>query len=116
MYQFCNGDHNKFVLLLREGVYKYEYMDSWEKINETSAPPKKACYSELNLGDITDDDYAHVQKVLYVFEIKNQGENHDMYVPSDELLLADVFENFRDKCTEIYELDPAHFLSALGLA
>ena len=50
-----------------------------------------------------------------MFEIKNQGENHDMYVPSDVLLLADVFENFRDKCTEIYELDLAHFLSAPGL-
>ena len=116
MYQFCNGDHNKFVLLLREGVYPYEYMDSWEKFNETSVPPKEAYYSELNLEDITNDDYGHVQKVLDVFEIKNQGESHDMYVPSDVLLLADVFEIFRDKCTEIYELDPAHFLSAPGLA
>ena len=51
-----------------------------------------------------------------MFEIKNQGENHDLYVLSDTLLLADVFENFRDKCIEIYELDPAHFLSAPGLA
>ena len=58
MYQFCNGDINKFVLLLRKGVYPYEYMDSWERFNETSLPDKKAFYSELNSEDITDKDYA----------------------------------------------------------
>ena len=51
-----------------------------------------------------------------MFEIKNLGEYHDLYVQSDTLLLADVFENFTDKCIEIYELNPAHFLSAPGLA
>ena len=71
MYQFCNGDLNKFVLLLRKGVYPYEYMDSWEKFNETSLPDKKAFYSKLNLEDITDKDYAHAQKVWEVFEIKD---------------------------------------------
>ena len=91
-------------------------MDSWEKFNETSIPPKEAFYSELNLEDTTNEDYAHVQKVWDVFEIKNRGEYHDLYVQSDTLLLADVFENFRDKCVEIYGLDPAHFLSAPGLA
>ena len=58
-YQFCNGDLNKFVLLLRKGVYPYEYMDSWERFNETSLPPKKGFYSELNLEDIKDEDYEH---------------------------------------------------------
>ena len=62
-HQFCNGDLNKFVLLLRKDVYPYEYMDSWERFNETSLPDKKAFYSELNLEDITDKDYAHAQKV-----------------------------------------------------
>ena len=109
MYQFCNGDLNKFVLLLRKGVYPYEYMDSWERFDETSLPNKKAFYSELNLEDITDKDYEHAQKVWKVFGIKNLGEYHDLYVQSDTLLLADVFENFRDKCIEIYELDAAHF-------
>ena len=112
---FCNGGPNEIGLLLRKGVYPYEYMDSWEKFNETSIPPKEAFYSELNLEDTTDEDYAHVQKVWDVFEIKNRGEYHDLYVQSDTLLLADVFENFRDKCIEIYGLDPAHFLSAPGL-
>ena len=63
VYQFCNGDINKFVLLLRKGVYPYEYMDSWERFDETSLPDKEAFHSELNLGDVTDEDYVHGQKV-----------------------------------------------------
>ena len=70
IYKFCNGDLNKFVLLLRKGVYPYEYMDSWERFDETSLPDKEAFYSELNLEDITDKDYEHAQKVWEVFEIK----------------------------------------------
>ena len=103
-------------MLLRKGVYPYEYMDSWERFNETSLPDKKAFYSELNLEDITDKDYAHAQKVFEEFKLKNLGDYHDLYVQSDTLLLADVFENFRNKCIEIYELDSAHFLSAPGLS
>ena len=103
-------------MLLRKGVYPYEYMDSWERFDETSLPDKEAFYSKLNLENITDKDYEHVQKVWEVFEIKNVGEYHDLYVQSNTLLLADVFENFRDKCIEIYGLDPAHFLSAPRLA
>ena len=94
-----------------QGVYPYEYMDSWERLNEASSPDKKSFYSELNKEGITDDDYVHAQRVWEVFKI-NLGGYHDLYVESDTLLLADVFENFRDKCMEIYELDPAHFLSA----
>ena len=70
----------------------------------------------MNNEGITVEDYAHVQKVWDIFEIINLGEYHDLYVQSDTLLLADVFENFRDKCIDIYELDPSHFLSAPGLA
>ena len=114
--QFCNGDLCKFVLLLRKGFYPYEYMDSWERSDETSLPDKKAFYSELNLKDITDKDYEHAQKVWEVFEMKNLDEYHDLYVQSNTLLLGAVFETFRDKCIEIYELDPAHFLSAPRLA
>ena len=79
-------------------------------------PLKKAFYSELNLEDITDKDYVHAQKVWEVFGINNLGEYHDLYVQCDTLLLADVFEKFRDTCIEIYGLDPSHFLSAPGLA
>ena len=101
MYQFCNGDLDKFVLLLRKDVYPCEDMDSWGKFNETSFPDKKAFYSELNLEAITDEEYAHGQKVWELFEIKNSGEYHDFDVQCDALLLADVFENFRDKCIEL---------------
>ena len=62
VYQFCNGDLNKFVLLLRKGVYPYEYMDSWEKFDETSFSDKTNFYSVLNLEDITDEDYEHAKK------------------------------------------------------
>ena len=115
-YQFCNEDVNKFVLLLKKGVYPNEYMDNLEKFNETSIPDKEDFYSELNKEGITDKDYVHAQKVWKVSEIKNLGEYHDLYVQSDTLLLADVFQNFRDKCIEIYELDPPYFLSAPRLA
>ena len=78
--------------MLRKGVYPYEYMDSWERFNETSLPNKEDFYGNLNM-----EDY------------------HDLYVQSDTLLLADVFNNFRDMCIKEYELDPGHFLSLPGL-
>ena len=67
-------------MFLRKGVYPYEYMDSWEKFDETVLPPKKAFYSNLDLEDISDEDYVHAQKVWDVFEINNLGEYHDLYV------------------------------------
>ena len=116
VYQFCNGDLNKFVFLLRKDVYPDEYMDNWEKFNETALPPKKDFYGNLNLEDISDEDHKHAQKVWDVFEIKNLGEYHDLYVKSDTLLLSDIFENFRNTSLNIYELDPVYFVSAPGLA
>ena len=95
MHKFCNSDLNKFFLLLRKGVYPYENIDSREKINETSIPPREAFYSELNLEDITDKDYEHVEKVSEAFKIKNHGKYHDLHVQYNIFLLADVFENFR---------------------
>ena len=108
-YQLCNKDLNKFALLLRKDVYPYEYMDQSEKFKEESLSDKESFYSELNKEGLTDEDYAHAQKVWDALDIKNLGEYHDLYVQSDTALLADVFESFRDKCIEIYELDPAHF-------
>ena len=90
IYQFCNINLNKFVLLLRKGVYPYEYTDSWEKFDETALPTKEAFCSNLNLEDNSDEDYTHVQKVWDIFEINNFGVYHDLYVQSDTLLLADV--------------------------
>ena len=99
-----------------EKVFVLEYIDDWEKFNKTSLPEKEDCYSHLNMKDITDADYAHAKRVCKDFEIKNLGKYHDLYVQSDTLLLANVFENFRNMCLEIYELDPAKFLLAPGLA
>ena len=110
------GDINKFVLFSRKGVYPYEHMDGWERFNETSLLDKTAFNGELNFEDCTDEDYMHYKKVFKELGLKNLSDYHDLYVQCDTLLLADVFENFRNKCIEIYELDPAHFLSAPGLA
>ena len=84
-------------------------MDSWERFNETSFPDKEAFYSNLNTEDITDVDYRHGKRVFKNLSNKNLGDYHDLYVQSDTLLLADVFENFRNMCIKVYELDPAHF-------
>ena len=115
-YEFCNGDLNKFILLLRKGVYPYEYMDSWHKFDETSLPDKEAFYSNLNMEDITHVAYRHGKKAFKECKLKHLGDYHDLYVQSNTLLLADVFENFRNTCVKVYELDPAHFLSAPELA
>ena len=100
-------------MLLRKGVYLYEDTDNWEKFDETTIPPKEAFYRKLNLEGISDADYEHAQEVS---GIKKRGEYHELYAQSDTLLLANVFQNFRDKCNEIYELDPVYFVSAPGLA
>ena len=95
--------------MLQKGVYPYEYTDDWEKFNETLLPEKEDFYSHLNLEDITDADNAHRKRVCKNFEIKYLREYHDLYVQNDTLLLADVFESFRNMCFEIYQLDPPNF-------
>ena len=94
----------------------YEYVDSWERFNKTPLPDKEAFYSNLNMDDITDFDHRHAKRVLKNLTNKNLGDYHDLYVQSDTILLADVFENFRNMCIKVCELDPAYFLSAPGLA
>ena len=89
-------------------------MDDWEQFNETSVSEKEDFYSHLSMEDITVSNYAHAKRVCKDFEIKKLGEYHDLFVKRDTLLLADVFENFRNMCFEIYELDPAKFLLAPG--
>ena len=91
-------------------------MDEWEKFNETSLPGKEELYSNPNMEDITKSDYIHAKRVCKESEVKNLDEYHNFRLKSDTLLLADVFENIRKMCLEIYQLDPVKFLSALGLA
>ena len=116
VYEFCGYNMNKLVSLLRKGVYPYEYMDEWNKFNEKELPVKKSFYSNLTMEDISDTDYKHANNVFRKFNLNNLGDYHDLYVKSDTLLLADVFENFRNACMNNYELDPAHFVSLPGLA
>ena len=80
------------------------------KFNETSLPDKESFYSNLNKEDITDVDHRHAKRVFKSLGNKNLGDYYDLYVQSDTLLLADVFEIFRNMCIKVYELDPAHFL------
>ena len=93
-----------------------EYMDDYEKFNETSLPEKEDFYSCLNMEDITDSDYMHAKRFCKDFEIKTLREYHDLYIQSNTLLLADVFEIFRNMCLKIYQLDLNCFLTAPGLA
>ena len=82
-YEFCNQNLNKFILLLRKGVYPYEYMDNWERFNKTSLPNKESFYSNLNMENIDDIDYRHGNNVFKRFKLKNLGEYHDLYVQSN---------------------------------
>ena len=83
IYEFCNGDLNKFILLLRKGIYPYEYMDNWERFDETSLPDKESFYSCLNMENIDDIDYRHGNNVFKKFKLKHLGEYHNLYVQSD---------------------------------
>ena len=114
--QLCDNDINKFELLLRKGVYPYEYMDSWLKFKHPVPLDKKLYYSKLNDEDISDGDIEHVKKVCDAFKITNLKDYHDLYVKTDVSLLADVLENYRYPSLEVDKLDPAHYLSAPGLS
>ena len=107
---------NHVIKILIDSFCCQEYIDSWVRFDETSLPDKEAFYSSLNMEGITSVDYRHAKRVYKEFKLKSLGDYHDLYVKSDTLLTADIFENFRNNCIEIYELDPAHVLSATGLA
>ena len=103
-------------LLRRKGVYPYEYMDRLEKLDEEKLPPIEKFYSHLNAEGISEEDYQHAHVVWKEFNIETMKGYHDLYLTSDVLLLADVFENFRSVCLKNYKLDPAWYYTAPGLA
>ena len=105
----------KLDLMSKKGVYPYDFMDSFEKFNQTKLPAKDQFYSILNDQHITNDEYEHAKKVWKAFKIKTMGEYHDLYLGSDVLLLADVFESFRKTCLQYYKLDPCHYFTSPGL-
>ena len=112
--QRFKGD--KFDLMIRKGVYPYDYMDSFKKFEDTVLLTKDQFYSLLNDEHISYEDYQHAKNVWKMFSMKNMGEYHDLYLQSDILLLADVFENFRKTCLEYYKLDPCHYFTSPGLS
>jgi len=101
---------NDIELLVRKGVFPYDWFDSLEKPSERNLPPQESFYSKSNDCDITDKDFEHALKVTTF------REYHDLYLKTDVVLLADVFENFRNVCMKNYELDPAWYYTVPGLA
>ncbi|XP_022781608.1 uncharacterized protein LOC111322716 [Stylophora pistillata] len=114
MQKYYKG--KKLDLLLRKGVYPYEYMDKLDKLDESELPLRSAFFSSLNGECISEEDYEHARKVWRVFGCKALRDYHNLYNEADVLLLCDVFENFRDVCRKNYGLDPAWYYTAPGLA
>ncbi|XP_044741083.1 uncharacterized protein LOC123302282 [Chrysoperla carnea] len=108
------SDDEQFQLLTRKGVFPYEYMSSWERLDEVSLPTKEAFYSALTDEHITDQDYNHAIQVWNTFGLHTLGEYSDLYMKTDVFLLADIFENFRKTCLHKYGLDPAHSYTLAG--
>ena len=115
---FYHSNKNLYVnnvedldLLTDKGVYPYDYMTDFSKFKETQLPDKEEFYSKLTESNIKDDEYERAQHIWKHFNIQNLGQYHDLYLQTDVLLLTDVFENFRNKCLEDYNLDPAHYLT-----
>ena len=106
----------QFRLMKKKGVYPYDYMDSFRRFSERSLPGIEDFYSILNDTNISESDYSHAKRVWSAFQIKDLGDYHDLYLRTDVLLLADVFESFRSTCLSHYRLDPCHYFSAPGLS
>ena len=103
-------------ILKQKGFYPYEYMDKVERFKEDKPPPQKAFFSKLSGMGITENDYNHVWNVWNTFNMKSLKDYHELYNVTDVLLLADVFENFRDLCLKNYKLDPVYYFTTPGLA
>ena len=101
---------------MRKGVYPYEYMDSWDRFEESKLPPKDVFFSKLSISGISDEDYSHAVKFWETFSCNTLDGYCDLYCRTDVLLLADVFENFRKTCQLQYKLDPAHYYSSPGMS
>ena len=116
LFGFEEYTPKQYELLIKKGIYPYEYMSSWDRFEETKLPPKEAFYRKLNMVGVSSENYEHACKVWKEFKIKNLGEYHDLYLKTDVILLANVFEAFREVCLKNYGLDPAQFHMAPGLA
>jgi len=106
----------QFKLLLRKCVYSYDVMDGPERMNEPNLPPQDKFFSRLSDSNISDEDYKHAQAVWTKFAMRTMRDYHDLYLKSDVILLANVFEEFRKLCLNYYKLDPVHYFSCPGLS
>lgn len=109
-------DKDKFKLLKRKGIYPYEWMDNISKFECTKLPPIKSFYSKLKNENISKEDYDHACKVWETFKCETFKDYHMLYQKLDVILLADIFENFRETCMKTYGLDPAQYYTAPGLS
>ena len=116
LFGFEDYSELQYELLTRKGIYPYEYVSSWDCFEEMQLPPIEAFYSKLNMSSISSDDYQHAQKVWKEFRIHNLGDYHDLYLKTNVVLLANVYEAFRETSLEHYKLYPAHFFTSPGLA
>ena len=116
IYTSKEFEGEQLSLMTKKGVYPYDYMNSFKKFEDSRLPKKEDFFSIMNNEHITDEEYQHAQNVWNEFGLSSMGEYHDLYLKSDILLLADVFENFRKTCQEYYELDPAHYFTSPGLS
>lgn len=114
--EFVDLTPQQLNMLERKGVFPYDYVDSWEKLEVERLPEKDLFYSQLTETHISDEDYHFAKTVWDAFNIKNIGEYADLYMKTDILLLADIYENFRNCCLKIYELDPAHYYTLPGFS
>ncbi|CAG9836230.1 unnamed protein product [Diabrotica balteata] len=113
-YEFKHLPDSKFQLLTRKGVFCYDYIDKWEKLDETQLPSPEHFYNKLNDEALPNEKYEHALNVWKQFNIQNLGEYSDLYLKTDIFLLADVFENFRDIGHRTSGLDPAWYYTIPG--
>ena len=106
----------KLELVQKKGIYSHEYSNSFKKFKETNLPDIDKFFSSLKDCGISEKEYQRACDVWKVFEIKNLGEYHNLYLKTDVLLLCDVFEKFISVCLKDYGLDPSHYFSSPGLS
>ena len=102
--------------MTKKGVFPYEYLDSLERLEDSSFPSRQSFFNKLNNEECMTKNYLHAKHVWNSFNCKTFKDYHDLYIKNDMYLLADFFEKFRSECMEGYGLDAAHYYTAPGMA